>query len=233
MTNNDYKKQFERFCADIAGHVATVLRDDGLYRHLRCRRGDSYTYGFDIVTWPGYLAYTGDMGCFVFARLPDMFGFFRGRRESLIDRGYLAEKCAASDKADGVREYSEALFARAVRNDFESYAEDLDEVDRTDLWNEIQTDVLPRSADGLQMAVQAALDFVYRGHDGCQHVLFADFWEHRLEDYTTRFWWCCYAIPWAIEQYDALKRVESATAAAAVDPVASSSHEQSTRDKDV
>ena len=28
---------------------------------------------FDIVTWPGYLCYSGDMGCFVFTRLPDMF----------------------------------------------------------------------------------------------------------------------------------------------------------------
>jgi hypothetical protein len=199
-----YKKQFARFSADIASHTVTVLRDDGLYRHLRCRRDDSYVYGFDVITWPGYLAYTGDMGCFVFTRLPDMFGFFRGRREALVDRGYLAEKCVAGDKTDGVREYSADLFRRAVKTDFDSYAEDLDDVDRADMWSEIETEVLPRSDDGLQMAVQSALDFVYRGHDGCQHVPFTDFWEHRLEDYTTRFWWCCYAIPWAIKQYDAL-----------------------------
>jgi hypothetical protein len=208
----EYEEQFGRFQSDVADHVVSVLRDDGLYRHLRCRRGDSYTYGFDIVTWPGYLCYTGDMGCFVFTRLPDMFGFFRGRREAMVDRGYLAEKCVAADKSDGVREYSESMFTRAVRSDYDAYAEDLDDVDQKDMWSEIEAEVIPRAADGLQLAVQAALDYVYRSHDGCQHIVFSDFWEHRLEDYTSRFWWCCYAIPWAIEHYDAKKRETERTA---------------------
>jgi hypothetical protein len=200
---DEYEKQFARFCSDIKEHRVTVLRDDGLYRHLRCSTG-SYVYQFDVITWPGYLCYSGDMGCFVFTRLKDMFEFFRGRRAALIDRGYLAEKCVAVDKSDGVREYSEQLFRDAVRSRFEGYAEDLDDVDKDDMWSEIEAEVLPRASDGLQMAVQAALDFCYRAHDGGQHIVFTDFWEHRLEDYTTRFWWCCYAIPWAIEHYDAL-----------------------------
>lgn len=31
---------FEEFSKEIARHELTVLRDDGLYRHLRCRRPD-------------------------------------------------------------------------------------------------------------------------------------------------------------------------------------------------
>ncbi|RYG95492.1 MAG: hypothetical protein EON58_14030 [Alphaproteobacteria bacterium] len=34
---------------------------------------------------------------------------------------------------------------------------------------------------------------------------FEDFWEHTLTDYTFHFMWCCNAIQWAIQQYDASK----------------------------
>jgi hypothetical protein len=228
----EYRKQFERFCADIKGHSVTVLREDGLYRHLRCRRGDSYTYGFDVITWPGYLAYTGDMGCFVFSRLPDMFGFFRGRREAMVDRGYLAEKCTAKDKPDGIREYSEERFQEVVSQRFEEFAEghELTPAQREDLWQQIEDDVLS-CGDNHHDAVRAATEFRWVEADAGDtygREVFTDFWEHRLEEYTSRFWWCCYAIPWAIEQYDR-QRSESPPAADAVDPVAASRHDPATR----
>lgn len=197
MMRDEYEKQFERFTADIAKHEVKVLRDDGLYRHLRCSTG-SYVYQFDIVTWPGYLCYSGDMGCYVFCRLPDMFGFFRGRREALVDRGYLAEKAVAADRHDGIREYSEELFRAAVKDDFDRFAEDLEAEERASLWESIEDDVLAYASDGHARAVEAAMDFEW-----CRRQVFTDFYEHRLEDFTSRFWWCCYAVPWAIEQYDA------------------------------
>jgi hypothetical protein len=203
------RKQFERFQFDVAGHGLTVLRDDGLYRHLRCRRDDSYTYGFDVITWPGYLCYTGDMGCFVFSRIPDMFGFFRGRDGAVVDRGYLAEKAVAADKHDGIRAYSEPLFRAAVKADFDLFVEthELTPEQGADLWECIEDNVLSCD-DNQHSAVEAALNFRWapdhvsepRGRE-----VFTDFWEHRLEDYTGRFWWCCYAVPWAIAQYDALR----------------------------
>ena len=52
----------ERFAKDTATHAMTILRDDGLYRHLRFKRPNTSSYYFDIITWPGYLAITGDMG---------------------------------------------------------------------------------------------------------------------------------------------------------------------------
>lgn len=57
-----------RFPSDIATHRMTVIKDDGVYRHLRFRRPDTNCYSFDILTWPGYLAYVGDMGDYVFQR---------------------------------------------------------------------------------------------------------------------------------------------------------------------
>lgn len=72
----------ERFLQDVADHKMTVVMDNGVYRHLRFANSDSklaFNQWFDIVTWPGFLAYSGDMGCFVFSRLKDMFEFFRAR----------------------------------------------------------------------------------------------------------------------------------------------------------
>lgn len=206
---DEYEKQFAQFCKDVSDHKVAVLRDDGLYRHLRCSRG-SYAYSFDVVTWPGYLCYAGDMGSFVFSRLPDMFEFFRGRRSALIDRGYLAEKAVASDKHDGIREYSEGLFRAAIRADFDAFVEnhELSSDKSSELWQLIEDDVLSNS-DNQHDAMGAAMNFRW----GPDHVseprgrqVFPDFWEHRLEDYTPRFSWCCYAIPWAIEGYDVMKR---------------------------
>lgn len=71
-----------------------VLQDDGLHRHVRFAQPGSGLYRFSLVTWPGHLAVTGDVESFTFARLPDMFEFFGGRR-SQINPSYWAEKCVA------------------------------------------------------------------------------------------------------------------------------------------
>lgn len=101
----------QRFEGDTSEHALTVIRDDGLYRHLRCQKPGTYIYGFDIVTWPGYLAYVGDMGDFVFTRVRDMFEFFRGDR---INPDYWSEKlCAPSPEA--VMEFDRDAFDAYVR----------------------------------------------------------------------------------------------------------------------
>lgn len=205
--DQEYQKQFDAFHSDIAKHAVSVLRDDGLYRHLRCSSG-GYAYSFDVITWPGYLCYAGDMGCFVFTRLPDMFEFFRGRRTALIDRGYLAEKAVAADKHDGLRQYSENRFQSAVKDDVDSFVEanQLSEADAAQLWQSVE-DMVLLSGDNVQDAIAAASGFRWAPNDLGDtrgQEVFPDFWEHELEDYTSRFVWCCYAVPWAIEQYDAI-----------------------------
>lgn len=101
----------ERFASDIGAHALTIIRDDGEYRHLRCQTPDSWIYGFDVVTWPGYLAYTGDMGDFMFTRVRDMFTFFRGDRpnpdywnEKLVGPGP-AHQAAMEFDCDAYRRY--------------------------------------------------------------------------------------------------------------------------------
>lgn len=89
-----------RFIRDVSSHQLSVIRDNGLYRHLRFSRPNTRAYSFDIVTWPGYLAVTGDMGTWTFSRITDMFEFFTdthfGRRDSFhINPGYWSEKFEA------------------------------------------------------------------------------------------------------------------------------------------
>ena len=42
-------------------------------------------------------------------------------------------------------------------------------------------------------------------HEHNGQRIFSDCWEWRFTEYTHRFVWCCYAIAWAIKQYDAAK----------------------------
>lgn len=199
-TRDDYEGQYAQFTEQIAEHEVSILRDDGLYRHIRCRRPGTYSYAFDIITWPGHLCYTGDVGCYVFSRLPDMFEFFRAKNTAIVDRQYIAEKTLAVDKPDGLRHFSERLFRAAIEDDFKTYAEDLDEDARKALWSEIEDDVLARVPEGRDEAVRAAMDFTHN-----RRSVFTDFYFHNLDEFATRFWWCCYAIPWAINKYDAMK----------------------------
>jgi len=71
----------ESFLRDVAEHAMLLIRDDGVSRHVRFAQPGTGCMHFDLITWPGYLCYTGDMGTYVFQRLTDMFEFFRTDRE--------------------------------------------------------------------------------------------------------------------------------------------------------
>lgn len=178
----------ERFLKEVEQHGMTALRDDGLYRHLRFRRPDTSSMSFDILTWPGHLAYTGDMGSYVFTRISDMFTFFRGHSPN---PGYWSEKCIAADR-DGIEEFDQDAFRESIMRRL-AEAEDLPDGTR----EEVERRVLGCIDDGEHEAMRAA---IYFEHDGFR---FRDFWEARCRTYTHRFMWCCYALPWAIKQYDA------------------------------
>jgi hypothetical protein len=182
------------FLKDVSDHQMTVVHDDGLYRHLRFQKPGTVIYYFGIVTWPGHLCYYGDMGCFVFSRLQDMFEFFRDPDGLRINPGYWAEKCEAPDRNGGILEYDPDKARKVIK-------EWMDESDQmTDSIREaIEEDVL-RSVDSGEQYLREAVDQFE--HDGFR---FHDFWETNLRDYTYRFIWCCYALAWGIEQYDSAK----------------------------
>lgn len=190
----------ESFLKDVARHEMTVIRDDGVHRHLRFRKPDSGDMYFDIVTYPHFLVYSGDMGCYVFSRINDMFEFFRSRpdREPVgslfINLSYWAEKLEATDRPDGHRRYCSDSFRQHVTDELEEMEAD------QDLRDEVEEYVLAYADDGEFQARQALDEFEHKGRR-----IFSDTWEWNFDEYTFRFVWCCYALAWAIRQYDASK----------------------------
>lgn len=217
------KKAMHRFAGDTAHHQLEIVLDEGLHRHLRFRRPGTGCYGFDIVTWPGYLAISGDMGSAVFSRLHDMFEFFRptpsdqGRLapgELYVNLPYWAEKCQANDGAP--KQFSCELFERTLRARFDAYMDgkDLDAIPRgpelaNDLWAEIESEVCgaDHAYDALARAEAFAPESWHEHAKVFGDFRFHDFWEAApaLEEYTLRFVWRLYAIAHAVRAYDAAK----------------------------
>lgn len=216
------------FLRDVARHQVTIIRDDGLHRHVRFQEPGSSCYYFDLITWPGCLCYTGDMGTFVFKRTSDMFHFFRTDREYAARRGrsltinlsYWGEKLVAVD-AHGVhggkaKEFDEAKFVRVINEYRVSWMRrakesgTLDKEQRRELWEQVQDEVLGRVEDGEHYAFAAAYDFCFRTHPFDRSPdrpswQFDDLFDHDFTEYTRSFVWCCFAMAWGIRQYDDAK----------------------------
>jgi hypothetical protein len=190
------KSTEDGFLKDVDNHSMTVLRDDGVYRHLHFAIPGSGHMHFDIVTYPGFLCYSGDMGCYVFSRLRDMFEFFRGKEDGplLINESYWGEKLEAYDKPDGYREFKPEKLEAHVKEWLDEVAADRELRDR------LQDCVLAYSHDGEYPARQAMMEFEHEGRRP-----FQDTWECSFTEYTFRFIWCCYALAWGIRQYDTTK----------------------------
>lgn len=208
----------------IARHTMTVIRDEGMYRHLRFKAPETMSMHFDVITWPNYLCYTGDMGTYVFRRLTNMFVFFRREsKEYPIDKRYWAEKVEAADKSDGIKEFCFDIFKKNILDWIASHKTETtpdenasDEVRLShqaafeELLANVQDEVLTVDHNGVR-AFDAANDFrhegeAYRAYFGEKGTFeFRDFWETDNTQFTYRFVWCCFALEWAIDVYDAAK----------------------------
>jgi hypothetical protein len=192
-----------RFARDTADHAMTVLHDDGLYRHLRFQRQvwqpplvrplTSGFYWFDLITVPGALIFRGDGESFVFARMKDMFEFFRGSAwKDEPNLGYWAEK-VTSDR-DSLKKYDSALFVKTMKDHY------LELVREGDVPPGTSKALLSRAEDydlSYEVNARAFLDdFEHKG------FRFHDTWEWDFQDYDWWFVWACHAIVWGIAQYD-------------------------------
>lgn len=184
----------ERFDADTAEHQMTVRKDDGLYRHLRFQKPGSWIYGFDLVTWPGYLAIVGDAGDYLFSRIPDMFEFFHS--PSGINPDYWAQKLQGPG-TDTARQFSRDSFRQQVLWWFDSVSEDLRQGEADALRIALDDQVLDDPCGELDEteAHRRLRDFEFLGHQ------MSDSWEWNIREFDSRFLWCCWAITWGIDQY--------------------------------
>lgn len=203
----------EEFLQHVEKHTMTVLMNEGLHRHLRFKRPDTSDQSFDLITWPGYLLITGDMGSYLFQRLTDMFEFFRGCPSTRTDRGsinpsdlkinpgYWGEKLQAIDKCSGYRAWDKEKFKQAILNEFNQWVENNQNIDKeimADAHTQFYEDILQPLDDWTRdEAYRAVTDFEVDGWH-----LFQDFWEADTDEYTYHYLWCCHAIVWGIEQFD-------------------------------
>jgi hypothetical protein len=195
------------FRRDVAKHTMTVLRDDGVYRHLSFSQPDhQWLHRFEIVTWPGALSIRGDVGTYVFSRLHDMFEFFRSSMTTAdklyINGGYWAEKLIASECSGrhgrGVMRYDSDLFVDEVKRRFVDHVRSnmrgMPE-ERRELRQAIEDEVLAYAEDETE-AMRAASNFEHEG------FRLSDFWEVDVRAYSVQFIWSLYAIAWAVWMYD-------------------------------
>lgn len=224
----------ERFLRDVADHKMIVIRDEGVHRHIRFKKPNSGEMRFDLITWPGHLCYTGDMGTYVFQRAEDMFGFFRTDREYnrqrgrrlAINLGYWTEKLiAVNGGRDGGKamDYDEDQFRRVINKYRVGWMRSakadglLDADGRRELWQAVEDEVFGALEDGgVDRALWAAHEFNHYDRDSKgprDSWQFEELWDHRWKDYTFSMVWCCYALAWGIEQYDTAKQAAEAVPA--------------------
>lgn len=184
-----------RFKNETAEHEMTIAHDDGLYRHLKFRHtGKNYSgyYWFDLITVPGSLIFRGDGESFVFARLPDMFEFFRDSAYKGEPNVTYWDEKVTSDQ-DSLKKFSYDKFVARVKEEFIEHARGggvppgtgkalLELAEEYDLHYEVN-------------ARQFLDDFE---HDGFRF----DTWEWDFRDYDWWFLWACQAIVWGIAYYD-------------------------------
>lgn len=192
------KEQFE---ASTREHRMTVLHDHAPaepYRHLRFARPGTGIWRFDIVTWPGHLAVTGDIASVVFARLHDMLPFFHHDR---INPGYWAEKVVAGVTRD---DFDRATYEALVWEHVREVAEDLGpgEQDGTILQRAVEQDLLSDDIDSADLAYQALQDFQVFLPGLNQPVgLGVDTWEWDLSCFDHHFLLACHAARHAAYAY--------------------------------
>ena len=195
-----------RFLHDVRGHELTIVVDQGVHRHITLGRPGSFNYRYHITTWPGYLAISGDAGSYTFARLVDMFEFFRDEEgKNRINEGYWAEKLQAVDRFGGRDELDEEAYRDALRRDtiahFEN--ENLALSQAKEVVREMRDSYLFDPPDDRDEAIQQAMAF------RCpitHEYPFNEFWDHRLTCASFRLVWCMRAIVWGIKQYDLHKQ---------------------------
>ena len=198
-----YKDAAERFNATTRGFVMTVIQDHGTYRHLQFKHPENGIYRFELITWPGHLAITGDVAPYAFARSEDMFEFFEAGVD--INPGYWAEKLIAENPRSPHKGWSTEKFRELVTEAVAEQIEDLDPDEQGEVWEAVNDELLEEG--DFEDTARLALD-TWR-HDV---VSFDDVWEWDMRDWTWSYLWSLCAIRAGISEY---RRQQLAPVAAA------------------
>ncbi|WP_455819431.1 hypothetical protein [Pseudomonas cerasi] len=197
-----------RFIRDVSSHQMEVIREDGLYRHLRFSRPTTRAYSFDIVTWPGYLTVTGDMGTWTFSRITDMFEFFTdkhfGVRDSFqINLGYWSEKLESGTGRGRYEnpcfEFDGDAFDKGLQEWLNSYLEDCEDEEDAGTAKEAVREL---TGNGFRQESDAyhALNDAYFPCDVSSYDILEGMGSTMTHSH--HYVWICYAIVWGIERHN-------------------------------
>lgn len=198
-----------QFNENLGDHEMRILHEDGLYRHLRFKNPDNGFYWFDLITWPGNLTITGDIGTYTFAREQDMFTFMVGH----INTGYWAEKLrhGSSGGRASVKNYNEDLFKKWLVEDFWGYSRDMETKTTKAWWGYLKNEVLDGWVD--TTTSESAMHAVQNISDSNSPLRdhYQDVWESASiwDKYDWHFELCLAAIVTGIRTYKAHKAQEA------------------------
>lgn len=198
----------EQFLSDVKDFQMRIKMDNGVYRHVYFGNPETGNMSFSLVTWPGFLCMSGDMGEFVFERLEDMFQFFMADTEHRkaqavwTNPGYWGEKLRAgsSPKENFDRDTFVQSMIRSFRESFPP-----GEPGRWETWNELKDKLSWSDMDSLEQALQLAYDFEDWKGDNIFHEPYE--WAATVDN--PRYIWACHAISWGVNMYWKTKELET------------------------
>ena len=208
-----YPYDYERRSAlrALKNHGVSIEQDDGVHRCILFRSPHNFAYHFRLITWPGHLAISGDIGDFTFARTYDMFTFFANSEDWAsmpveINASYWREKITAQDRHAGTESFDEAAYARYLVREFRAIDRGTFEPGgRLRRWRDVRASLLERGIQDATEATRAAMDFTTWDHSGRDFYPFAEAWDCRFTCPSHHFLVCCYAIVWGIKRYAQVK----------------------------
>ena len=188
-----------RFARETRNHKLTVVKDDGLYRHLVCADPAGNFYRFDLITWPHNVFLRGDGFSTGFSVWPtaDMFDVFRGSSSGGINPGYWQEKVTAGK----VKDWSEDLFRAWVLDEAANV-----EGHHPGAVEAVTEQILNSDEHSTEYRGTAEYAVASFSHGDVRLRLPAE-WEQSFDDFSWEFLFACHAVLWGIRQYDAVKAV--------------------------
>lgn len=212
----------EQFLRETAAHEMTVVMDrmdpqacdaggPRPYRHLRFARPGTGVYAFDLVTWPGHLALSGDLPDHTFRRLYDMVEFFRPDRRGhrgagddlIVNPTYWGEKLVAEPPGTdhGRIRYSREAFAEQVQASLDEAREYWAASEFVDLQQAVRAELLACPPEYAEEAYERLQDFHWWASDSSAEFDFGDAWEWDLGAYDQGFLTACFAVSYGVDRY--------------------------------
>lgn len=208
----EVRRAREHFTASVGDHQMTVLLDTlddhTPYRHVRFAAPDTAIWSWNLVTWPGHLSISGDIGGFTFRRLHDMFAFFRGGRD--INPQYWGEKTVAGPPRTeyGRSRFSDERYVESVRDHLSWAEDDYTSAEFAQLKAAAHAELLDELPTCYEEAYERLDSFSWtpapiRPEDltNSRPFHFSDVWEWNLGGYDHHFLISCYAIQWGVNKY--------------------------------